>query len=259
MHTLLLDEAGKVLAFGSGANGRLGLGNTATIAKPAEITALAPVTTKSISCGWSSRQIMHCNLEFLTHPSTHPSLPPPQHVHRELHCPGSIVCRSRVCSLKLAPGKIDKMSSIVLIGTHGVTVNAAVWDTVLTKMDAGWTRTCGLPELWMNSGAAAVISRRFWSTPHMLLLLPLILGHTTQCSMGHQHAAVKTGTGDVWVWGSGARGQLGLGMLSARGTSLPSKMPLPPTSAGSVIKVTPPPPIRILPATSCHSLTPSHS
>jgi hypothetical protein len=56
--------------------------------------------------------------------------------------------------------------------------------------------------------------------------------------MGHQHAAVKTGTGEVWVWGSGARGQLGLGITSVRGTSLPSKMPLPPSSAGSVIKVT---------------------
>jgi hypothetical protein len=55
MHTLLLDEAGKLLAFGSGANGRLGLGNTTTIAKPAEITALASVTAKSIACGWSSR------------------------------------------------------------------------------------------------------------------------------------------------------------------------------------------------------------
>jgi alpha-tubulin suppressor-like RCC1 family protein len=59
-----------------------------------------------------------------------------------------------------------------------------------------------------------------------------------QCSMGHQHAAVKTGTGDIWVWGSGARGQLGLGIMSVRGTSLPSKMPLPSSSAGSVIKVT---------------------
>jgi alpha-tubulin suppressor-like RCC1 family protein len=55
MHTLLLDEAGKVLAFGSGANGRLGLGSTTTIAKPAEIAALAHVTVKSIACGWSSR------------------------------------------------------------------------------------------------------------------------------------------------------------------------------------------------------------
>ena len=57
-----------------------------------------------------------------------------------------------------------------------------------------------------------------------------------QCSMGHQHAAVKTGTGDVWVWGSCARGQLGLGTLTALGTSLPSKMPLP-FPPGSVVKV----------------------
>lgn len=91
----------------------------------------------------------------------------------------------------------------------------------------------------MNSDAVAVMSRRFRSIPHMPLLLPLMLSYTLQCSMGHQHAAVKTGTGDVWVWGSGARGQLGLGMISARGTSLPSKMPLPPSSAGSVIKVNP--------------------
>jgi alpha-tubulin suppressor-like RCC1 family protein len=55
MHTLLLDEAGKVFAFGSGANGRLGLGNTTTIAKPAEIAALSPVAVKNIACGWSSR------------------------------------------------------------------------------------------------------------------------------------------------------------------------------------------------------------
>ena len=77
MHTLLLDDAGKLLAFGrcvnqpsqlhppplhslhslhnktldqfvptrcSGANGRLGLGNTTTIAKPAEVNALASVS-----------------------------------------------------------------------------------------------------------------------------------------------------------------------------------------------------------------------
>jgi hypothetical protein len=55
MHTLLLDELGKILAFGCGANGRLGLGNTASIAKPAEITALSSVCAKSIACGWSSR------------------------------------------------------------------------------------------------------------------------------------------------------------------------------------------------------------
>jgi RCC1 and BTB domain-containing protein len=54
-HTLLLDESGKLLAFGSGANGRLGLGNTTDIANPAEISALASVTVKSIACGWSSR------------------------------------------------------------------------------------------------------------------------------------------------------------------------------------------------------------
>jgi alpha-tubulin suppressor-like RCC1 family protein len=80
MHTLLLDDAGKLLAFGrcvnqpsqlhppplhshhslhnktldqfvptrcSGANGRLGLGNTTTIAKPAEVNALASV---SVTC-----------------------------------------------------------------------------------------------------------------------------------------------------------------------------------------------------------------
>ena len=55
-HTLLLDESGKLLAFGMGENGRLGLGqNTNNIANPAEISALASVTVKSIACGWSSR------------------------------------------------------------------------------------------------------------------------------------------------------------------------------------------------------------
>jgi hypothetical protein len=89
----------------------------------------------------------------------------------------------------------------------------------------------------------------------MSFLLPLMLSHTLQCSMGHQHAAVKSGTGDVWVWGSGARGQLGLGMISARGTSLPSKMPLPPSSTGSVVKVTPSSlfSLRLLPATAVSS------
>jgi RCC1 and BTB domain-containing protein len=54
-HTLLLDECGKVLAFGSGANGRLGLGNTTNVSRPAEISALASVTAKNIACGWASR------------------------------------------------------------------------------------------------------------------------------------------------------------------------------------------------------------
>jgi RCC1 and BTB domain-containing protein len=54
-HTLLLDESGKVLAFGSGANGRLGLGNTTNVSRPAEIGALASVTAKNIACGWASR------------------------------------------------------------------------------------------------------------------------------------------------------------------------------------------------------------
>lgn len=72
-----------------------------------------------------------------------------------------------------------------------------------------------------------------------------------QCSMGHQHAAVKTGTGDVWIWGSGARGQLGLGSLSALGTSLPSKMPWPSSSAGSVVKVIPAA-LMLLPTPACY-------
>ncbi len=100
----------------------------------------------------------------------------------------------------------------------------------------------------MSLGGRTVTSHRFFRTlSNSSTLSSYVAFHTShvthhvslslvtlQCSMGTQHAAVRTGTGDVWVWGNGARGQLGL--QEAVCTSLPCKMPLP-FPPGSVKKV----------------------
>jgi len=110
----------------SGANGRLGLGNTINIAKPAEVTALSSVRVtcdvrlvsrdvhvsrqqvcvKSIACGWSSRQPPPPS--SLLFPSFITPPPPSQHVRRVLHCP-----RPRLCGPRVRVQQHDTLDAVI--------------------------------------------------------------------------------------------------------------------------------------------------
>ncbi|CAN7022374.1 unnamed protein product [Brassica rapa subsp. trilocularis] len=199
-HTAIVTFSGQLYTYGSGTFGVLGHGSLESVTKPKEVESLKRMKVVSVSCGpWHTAAIVETST-----------------IDRKYH-------NAKSCGKLFTWGDGDK-GRLGHVDSKRKLVPTCVSELIdqdFVKVSCGWTLTVALS----NRGTVYTMG----SSIHGQLGCPrakdksinTVLGNLTrqfvkEIACGSHHVAVLTSFGNVYTWGKGANGQLGLGDVRDR-------------------------------------------
>ncbi|KAL0678158.1 hypothetical protein Bca4012_006139 [Brassica carinata] len=199
-HTAIVTFSGQLYTYGSGTFGVLGHGSLESVTKPKEVESLKRMKVVSVSCGpWHTAAIVETST-----------------IDRKYH-------KAKSCGKLFTWGDGDK-GRLGHVDSKRKLVPTCVSELIdqdFVKVSCGWTLTVALS----NRGTVYTMG----SSIHGQLGCPrakdksinTVLGNLTrqfvkEIACGSHHVAVLTSFGNVYTWGKGANGQLGLGDVRDR-------------------------------------------
>jgi alpha-tubulin suppressor-like RCC1 family protein len=194
-HTAIITSSGQLFTYGDGTFGVLGHGDTQTIARPKEVESLKGLRVKCVACGpWHTSAIVEVGSSFKSYPS-------------KLFTWGD-ADRGKLGhadkKTKLVPTCVDSLKDHdfiqVTCGT-ALTVALTINGVVYTIGNSTYVQL-GNPK----------IDGKYICSVQGLLESEIV----RQISSGSSHVAVLTANGEVFTWGKGTEGQLGLGDYNNR-------------------------------------------
>ncbi|KAF3784658.1 Ultraviolet-B receptor [Nymphaea thermarum] len=197
-HTALISSSGAVFTFGEGIFGALGHGNLESICQPRQVESLNGFKVKSVACGqWHTAAIVEIPNKFSDGNSPGCKLftwgdgdkGKLGHANKERKLVPTIVA-------SLAENDFLQVSCGQMM-----TIALTVSGTVFT-MGSSMHGQLGNPHA--KDGAISIVEGA------------LKCEHVKEISSGSCHVAVLTSKGNVYTWGKGANGRLGLGDVEDR-------------------------------------------
>ncbi|KFK41026.1 hypothetical protein AALP_AA2G075500 [Arabis alpina] len=200
-HTAIVTSSGQLFTYGSGTFGVLGHGNLESVSKPIEVESLRHMKVISVSCGpWHTAAIVETAID---------------RKYYNAKSSGKLFTWGDGDKGRL--GHADSKTKLV------PTCVSELVDQDFIKVVCGWTFSVALS----ISGTVYTMG----SSIHGQLGCPrakdksinVVLGNLTrqfvkEIASGSHHVAVLTSFGNVYTWGKGANGQLGLGDIRDRNT-----------------------------------------
>ncbi|XP_069150390.1 PH, RCC1 and FYVE domains-containing protein 1-like [Solanum lycopersicum] len=188
-HTGLVSTSGQLFTYGDGTFGALGHGNRKSMAHPKEVESLRGLCVKSVACG-----LRHT--AALVEISVHDHL------------------KSNHCSVKLFTwGEGDNGNlghsdnEMKLLPTRVSQLD----DHDFIQVTCASTLTVGLSNTGEVYTMGSLVDRQAKDKSLVAVQEKLKDKFVTQISSGSNHVAVLTSKGNVYTWGKGSNGQLGLG------------------------------------------------
>ncbi|XP_057294266.1 uncharacterized protein LOC130622774 [Hydractinia symbiolongicarpus] len=193
-HTLAVTGTGEIFGWGSGRGGKLGMNNIQDRYMPLQIGALLEKQVVSIACSELHSAVVTSTGELFTFGRAGPRL--------------GYTIKDRKQSVPL---KVEALS-----------------DQNIIKVACGLEFTIALTSdgklfSFGENGSGQLGLGHYESCVQPTLIESLKDVKISQISCGSEHAGAVTADGDVWLWGSNNKGQLGTGDTEAR--NLPHEAP----------------------------------
>ncbi|KAK4710048.1 hypothetical protein R3W88_004561 [Solanum pinnatisectum] len=188
-HTGIVSTFGQLFTYGDGAFGVLGHGNLKSMAHPKEVESLRGLCVKSVACG-----LRHT--AALVEISVHDHL------------------KSNHCSVQLFTwgdgdnGNLGHSDNEMKLLPTRV---AQLEDRDFIQVTCANTLTVGLSNTGEVYTMGSLVDRQAKDKSLVTVQEKLKDKFVTQISSGSNHVAVLTSKGNVYTWGKGSHGQLGLG------------------------------------------------
>ncbi|KAL2521966.1 Regulator of chromosome condensation (RCC1) family with FYVE zinc finger domain [Forsythia ovata] len=197
-HTAIVSTSGKVFTYGDGTFGVLGHGNLQSVSHPKEIESLKGLRVKTVACGsWHTAAIVEIMVD-----------------HIEFNNPGGKLFTWGDAD-KGRLGHFDQERKLL------PTCIAELVDHDFVQVSCGRTLTVGLTSTGkvytMGSAAHGQLGNP-QSRDRSIVAVQgkLVDEFVTEISSGSYHIAALTSRGNVYTWGKGDHGQLGLGDIKDR-------------------------------------------
>jgi len=231
-HSLAIDDEGRLWAWGRGAKGRLGLGDTEDRTAPVQVNTAAQHSWQAISAGgghslalasdgtlWAwgengfgqlgvgnrDNQNLPQQVSFAGGPSVWKAIAAGSDFSLALSDTGRLYAWGNGAHGRLGLGAISSHTRPQLVGDAGMQ-----WDSV----SAGWNHVLALRSdgsLWAwgssEAGQLGTGARGLRTTPARVTEA----SNWISISAGFDHSSALDSAGNLWTWGSGGQGQLGLG------------------------------------------------
>lgn len=199
-HTAIVTFSGQLYTYGSGTFGVLGHGSVESVAKPKEVESLKRTKVLSVSCGpWHTAAIVETT-------STD------RRYHNAKSC-GKLFTWGDGDKGRL--GHVDSKAKLV------PTCVSELIDQDFVKVSCGWTLTVALSSRGTVYTMGSSVHGQLGCPRAKDKSINAVLGNLTrqfvkEIACGSHHVAALTSFGNVYTWGKGANGQLGLGDVRDR-------------------------------------------
>jgi len=254
-HSLAIDDAGRLWAWGKGAKGRLGLGDTHDRSTPSQVNTAPQHTWQAISAGgghslaltsdgslwaWGENgfgqlgignrddQSVPQQVTVADGPSNWKAVSAGSDYSLALTSAGILYAWGSGASGRLGLGSLS---------THTTPQQVGDTDIQWTDISAGWNHVLAVRSdgsLWTWGGSEAgqlgTGDRGVRTAPTRITAA----NNWVSVSAGFDHSSALDTEGQLWLWGSGAQGQLGMGATTD--TLTPTQIQ--PASAGAQWKWT---------------------
>ncbi|CAN8238297.1 unnamed protein product [Cochlearia groenlandica] len=198
-HTAIVTSSGQLFTYGSGTFGVLGHGSLESVTKPKEVESLKQMKVTSVSCGpWHTAAIVETAVV--------------RKYYNAKSC-GKLFTWGDGDKGRL--GHTDSKTKLV------PTCVSEVLDQEFIKVSCGWTLTVALTLRGTVYTMGSSIHGQLGCPRAKDKSINVVLGNLTRqfvkdIASGSHHVAVLTSFGNVYTWGKGANGQLGLGDVRDR-------------------------------------------
>ncbi|KAJ0246339.1 Brevis radix (BRX) domain-containing protein [Hirschfeldia incana] len=199
-HTAIVTFSGQLYTYGSGTFGVLGHGSVESVTKPKEVESLKRMKVLSVSCGpWHTAAVVETS-------STD------RRYHNGKSC-GKLFTWGDGDKGRL--GHVDSKKMLV------PTCVSELIDQDFVKVSCGWTLTVALSSRGTVYTMGSSIHGQLGCPRAKDKSINAVSGNLTrqfvkEIACGSHHVAVLTSFGNVYTWGKGANGQLGLGDVRDR-------------------------------------------
>uniref|UniRef100_A0A1J3K2Z0 Ultraviolet-B receptor UVR8 n=1 Tax=Noccaea caerulescens TaxID=107243 RepID=A0A1J3K2Z0_NOCCA len=198
-HTAIVASSGQIFTYGSGTFGVLGHGSVENVSKPKEVESLRRMKVISVSCGpWHTAAVVETAAD------------------RKYH-------NAKSCGKLFTWGDGDK-GRLGHVDSKRKLVPTCVTELVdhdFVKVCCGWTLTVALSVRGSVYTMGSSIHGQLGCPRAKDKSINAVLGDLSRqfvkdIATGSHHVAVLTSFGNVYTWGKGANGQLGLGDVRDR-------------------------------------------
>ncbi|CAH2065637.1 unnamed protein product [Thlaspi arvense] len=198
-HTAIVCTSGQLFTYGSGTFGVLGHGSLESVAKPKEVESLRRMKVISVSCGpWHTAAVVETTID---------------RKYYNAKSSGKLFTWGDGDKGRL--GHVDSKRKLV------PTCVSELLDQDFIKVSCGWTLTVALSIRGTVYTMGSSIHGQLGCPRAKDKSINTVLGNLTrqfvkEIASGSHHVAVLTSFGNVYTWGKGANGQLGLGDVRDR-------------------------------------------